>query len=317
MNEEQQVIAGATAEQPEPAPEVEETTPQPAAKARKKRAARKKAGKPRLQKFDVILLQLLKEGKSGAEEIREVFNVDEGEFRKRLETLLKRKLIVADESFSALHLSIQGVNGYKPEWKRQADRWLGRKEAKQKAEGKPLEEARPAEAQETKQERLEVEAEKKAVAEEVPAVERLDLEEVIRKYGPNEKQRQWKQKPSPFLERNTRAGRTQEKKAADKEPERDDAEEIPVKVVKRSGGQAGGESADKCELCKSGFVVSVKPEENNPKYGHCFCGAAYHKDCFEAVLEGDKKCVNCGRKLALTLDTKGEEAVSGIKDLSS
>ncbi len=51
--------------------------------------------------------------------------------------------------------------------------------------------------------------------------------------------------------------------------------------------------------------------------GKTFCGAAYHKDCFEAVLEGDKKCVNCGRKLALTLDTKGEEAVSGIKDLSS
>lgn len=311
MTEEQQPLVAEAAQEPQA-----EQAAEKAAKVRKKRTVKRKARKPRLQKFDALLLQLLKEGKSDAEEIRALFNVDAGEFRKRLETLLRRKLIVANAEFSELHLSIQGVNEYKPEWKKQADKWLGRKETeKENTEGeKPAGEKAALEAQDTKQEKLEVEVEKKSVeADEVSAVERLDLEEVIRKYGPNESQRHWKQRPSPFIERHVN-NKPQEK---DKTAASSDVAEIPVKVVRQGSSGKAEETAEKCELCKSGFVVSVKQEENNPKYGHCFCGAAYHKDCYEAVLEGDKKCVRCGRKLALTLDLKAEEAVSGITDISA
>lgn len=72
--------------------------------------------------------------------------------------------------------------------------------------------------------------------------------------------------------------------------------------------------SDACELCKAGFSLSVN-KKSNPKYGHCFCGAAYHKDCYETLSSDNGKCARCGRKLELILDKRGEEAVKGIKDV--
>ncbi len=72
------------------------------------------------------------------------------------------------------------------------------------------------------------------------------------------------------------------------------------------------EPREACELCKGEFSLSVKG--GHPKYGHCFCGAAYHKDCYEAVMGDDKRCVRCGRKLELYLDKESEEAVRSIRD---
>ena len=73
-------------------------------------------------------------------------------------------------------------------------------------------------------------------------------------------------------------------------------------------------STEICELCRDKFSISVKPSENNPKYGHCFCGAAYHRDCYEGILQTDSRCVKCGRKLVLAMDLKAEEAVKEIQD---
>jgi hypothetical protein len=67
-------------------------------------------------------------------------------------------------------------------------------------------------------------------------------------------------------------------------------------------------------LCKTGFSASVRPSESHPKYGHCFCGAAYHKDCYDAILEGEKRCLDCGRKLVLAVDLKSQEAIGALKD---
>jgi len=70
---------------------------------------------------------------------------------------------------------------------------------------------------------------------------------------------------------------------------------------------------ESCELCKGEFFLSVKG--GHPKYGHCFCGAAYHKDCYEAVVGGGKHWVRCGRKAELYLDKESEEAVHSIRDV--
>ncbi|MFH1443419.1 MAG: hypothetical protein ABIG96_05275, partial [Candidatus Micrarchaeota archaeon] len=81
--------------------------------------------------------------------------------------------------------------------------------------------------------------------------------------------------------------------------------------------EESSDPGENCELCKTGFIISVKKEEHNPKYGHCFCGAPYHKDCFEAVIAGDTQCVRCGRRLGGGgADFKVEEAFKQITDIS-
>lgn len=69
-----------------------------------------------------------------------------------------------------------------------------------------------------------------------------------------------------------------------------------------------------CELCRAPFKLSVK-NMDGAKYAHCFCGAAYHKDCYHALVEGGGRCARCGRKLSLILDRHSEEALKSVKDL--
>ena len=71
-----------------------------------------------------------------------------------------------------------------------------------------------------------------------------------------------------------------------------------------------------CELCRAPFRISTNPSENNPKYGYCFCGAAYHKDCFESIAnDADSSCVRCGKKMRMQLDRASEEAVKAVKKM--
>jgi len=71
-----------------------------------------------------------------------------------------------------------------------------------------------------------------------------------------------------------------------------------------------------CELCRAPFKLSANSSENNPKYGYCFCGAAYHKDCFESIAGADGgSCVRCGKKLRIQMDRASEEAVKAVKKM--
>lgn len=71
-----------------------------------------------------------------------------------------------------------------------------------------------------------------------------------------------------------------------------------------------------CELCRAPFKLSANPAENNPKYGNCFCGASYHKDCYESLAHSsDGACVRCGKKLRVQMDRASEDAVKAIKKL--
>jgi len=84
------------------------------------------------------------------------------------------------------------------------------------------------------------------------------------------------------------------------------AEAAPIQPLKN--GEEGA-----CELCKAPFRISTG-SENNPRYGHCFCGAAYHQDCYETLAATGANCVRCGKKIKLTVDRRTEEAMKGVKD---
>ncbi len=83
-----------------------------------------------------------------------------------------------------------------------------------------------------------------------------------------------------------------------------------VKEMIEKTTQAGA-----CELCQAPFRLSVNALENNPKYGYCFCGAAYHKDCYEHLVNSQNSCVRCGKKLQIRMDKASEDAVRAIKKL--
>ncbi|MBU1197634.1 hypothetical protein KJ765_03920 [Candidatus Micrarchaeota archaeon] len=293
-------------------PHIEKT----GAKPRKRKLKKKKTSKPKLQKFDVVLLQLLKEGVSSLEELQRIFNVHEREFLKRLQTLMRRKLIVMDEEKKGLKLSIAGVNAYQPRWKEAADAWLERKamawvpDVEEETTSIPVEETPPKLEPEKTNEIIEF-------PEEPPKEKKteLDLTELMEKYGPNEAQRIRNSKQSPFLERHVkkRAEKNERPRIELKRPE----PVVQQTVFSQKNIRMDHEKRESCELCKGTFVTSVNSAKNRPKYGHCFCGAAYHKDCFEAIVQGDKHCINCGRKLALALDMKAEEAVKDLEDLSA
>jgi len=70
-----------------------------------------------------------------------------------------------------------------------------------------------------------------------------------------------------------------------------------------------------CELCQAPFHLSVNTLENNPKYGYCFCGASYHKDCYEHLVNSRSSCVRCGKKLQIRMDRASEDAVRAVKKL--
>lgn len=292
-------------------PEIPTAAPEPTLaaftgkpKMRKRKAAVKKKAAPKPKKFDAVLMQLVKEGQDDLAALVKIFSIDEQEFRNRLGTLVKRKWVVLDAENKKIHLSVEGVNAFKPVWKKAADEWLGRKEAPAKMEARNAQ-TRPPEApleKPVEQKRLDIEV----APEKEPA---LDLDEVIKRYGPNAEQARRNRKNSPFVERYVPSGGapTTSPRAA---TQTHAATESTAPVALETPSTV----PETCALCKSGFVSSMNAAQNNPKYGHCFCGSPYHKDCYEAILADAKRCVNCGRKLVLALDLKSEEAVGNLKD---
>ena len=73
------------------------------------------------------------------------------------------------------------------------------------------------------------------------------------------------------------------------------------------------ESTEKCELCKGKFSTSVSDVKNR-MYGHCFCGASYHEECYNTIITTDQKCFRCSRKLK-EINDKAVEAVKDIKEV--
>ncbi len=79
------------------------------------------------------------------------------------------------------------------------------------------------------------------------------------------------------------------------------------------GGRPVKKDGSMCELCRGEFKVSIK-EPKLAKYAHCVCGAAYHEDCYQSLIDGGAGCARCGRKLAAILDRGSQEALKFVKD---
>ena len=141
-----------------------------------------------------------------------------------------------------------------------------------------------------------------AQAPEVNREEKIDLGEMIARGAPtqaqnqNQVRREFSQNSSP------NSSKPQQTQTPQSAPEQ-------TSIAKTKQESKGGE---KCELCRAEFTLHVSG--GNPKYGHCFCGAAYHRDCYDSVLLDAKTCARCGRQLELILDRKSIESLKSIKN---
>ncbi|MEK6842854.1 MAG: hypothetical protein AABY04_00025 [Candidatus Micrarchaeota archaeon] len=332
------------------------------------------APKFKLSRFDSIFLQLLKEGISEIEELRKKFNLGKIEFEDRLKLLQQEGYLNADFNSGRITLSLKAVNEYSPKWKKAADEWLGRKEKRLK-----LKEAVSQQDPNTKEQSIrdekpqsipdisktiqsklpiemlwrEIESRRNEIAslpEDVRKEETIDIMDLMRKFGPTDKQKDLLNKPSPFVERHMPSKKSIVKNPSESKSQKSSHLRIDPQSAKTSASETNSSlqpksaasesssiskppynraisdlsrqaaeieaSGEKCELCKTGFIISVKEEEHSPKFGHCFCGAPYHKDCYEGIIAGDTKCVRCGRKMSSSSDFKVEDAFKQIRDIS-
>ncbi len=235
----------------------------------------KKKTRFRLTKFDKDLLSYLSDGPATKKELLAKTRVAESEFDKRAKKLKAKKYVVFEGE--QLALGVQGYNKVK-----KMEEAAKRREAKKLKEqaGKLLESARQPEEKEPEPAREKPSPAPAEKRDESPS-NAIDLAEILK----NANRRTKEQKQETKIEK----APWPPKQADEPEPK------------------------EKCELCKGPFSLSVS-NKSGAKYGHCFCGAAYHKDCYEAIMAGDKRCVRCGRKLELYLDKESEAAVRSIRD---
>lgn len=239
--------------------------------------------KPRLKKFDKAVFEVIQSGIYRVSNIANKLHVDERALRERLNELAASDYIVFGDGGESARLGVEGFNKMPKKRARAASK---KKAAKKQTE-------KPAEAKETMKENA---AKPKAAVEEkkseVPSPSsEMDLQELLKNGAPS--------RESLFVTRQ-RTMRGSEAKKGEEQIVRTEA--LPL--------TKGGEEV--CELCKGKFSLSVSGK-GHPKFGHCFCGAAYHKDCYEALINDTKKCTRCGKTLELYLNKDSEDAVRTIR----
>ncbi|MEM0475209.1 MAG: hypothetical protein QW343_00230 [Candidatus Norongarragalinales archaeon] len=289
---------------------------------RKPRATRKKKFKP--AKFHKTLALFVVRGERSASKIRDALRIDADEFERELNRLVDEGLLSRGKfDRDYLSFTVKGFDEFASLFKKT----LEKKESDSAGEGVVwdarqtlLKTEYEQETQKNKGALQQALAEdKKTLGETLSASftiaegKEIDLEDAIKKGAPKAsdlpihtkkevKEEKEEVEPRCGLEVDAVAKTTGELKQA------------VEKVAKKGAALKIGES-EVCELCKAPFKLAVRG--GHPKYGHCFCGAAYHQDCFETLAEGEGggKCVRCGKKLKLTLDARAEEAVKQLKNV--
>jgi hypothetical protein len=249
----------------------------------------------KLERFDKKLLKLLEEkGESNCEELFKEFKIARQDFDKRLQTLAKNKLVYAADG--KVVLGIKGFNALEARKKRE------KKKEKESSGGQE----KPQEKQDLTQKPLTTE---KPLIEtkvfEIPAYARPSQQLV---------QPQSQAKPGT-QEDDERISREVEEAGimvVSSTPPAPQSKQVEAQMAKIN--DEWRKADEHCELCKAPFKLSANKNDNMPLYGHCFCGAAYHKDCYEAITDNDGKCVRCGRMLKKVLD---KTSVDLLKDLKS
>jgi len=249
--------------------------------------------KLRLSKFDKAVLELIRGGVYQTEHLVLKLHVDAAQFNSRMAELAAAGLVVIDDNGATVRLGIEGFNSL-------PDKKARRKTAAKKKETKLQAEAITAEAApepKLKREALPAPTAQKTIVE--PLVTRPPLKLVVSS-----------EEGMPVADDTNDLAELLRKGApSGRQPRK---QEPPIVRTEAKPLTKGGDEV--CELCKAKFSLAVSGK-GPAKFGHCFCGAAYHKDCYEAVMGGDKHCVRCGRKLELYLDKESEEAVHSIRDV--
>ncbi len=246
---------------------------------------RKKRGrKPGFKstRFDLDLFYLLREGVNTLDALVQSLSIAQSELLLRLSLLIQSGLVVLENN--EYRLSVKGYNYY-----------VSKTRTKVSLKKAITGEAKPVKRKEEKREEAPVQGQK-SVGDWLASTEvvdfggrlgRMDLQEIVKRYGPTDEQK------AQFLQRKA-------VQALDIKPQ---PQKPAPKVL-----------SDSCELCKSDFKLSVSQPEL-AKYGHCFCGAAYHKDCYDSLLNDSARCVRCGKKLLLIIDKQSREVINKIKDV--
>ncbi len=316
--------AGASAATP-----AAKTTVKTMVETRRKKAVVKKTA-IKITKFDKALAQQIILGETNLKKIQEKMRVDEKQFFERVKKLGDAGYIVINESREAW-FGIKGFEAFANQFKKLAStptpKSRARLEETPSAAQAPQAQQTPAQqAQQTQQTqspftqptvppaldpRQTFLAE--ATAKEKDEVN-VDLSELLKKGAPKPSDsifvKRQNEKSSRVLSRAFETIKT-------KDPAKVSTAGELIEAIKKSKPSRealmvdGGEA---CELCKANFKLAVAGD-GNPKYGHCFCGAAYHKDCYESLAGNSGKCVRCGKKLKLELSKQSEEAVKEIKEL--
>lgn len=325
------------------APEASSPFPQPSlpqkiasATANKKHPAGRKK-KFALTVFDKDALKLVKRGVASAAGVSEKLGVGEPAVQSRFEEMAKAGLLAQLGETKQFHLTVKGYNDYSPdsmettleekarkkaESLRKKSEALGKKEEKMRATQSPGAQKLPELAgeekhPETQNKTLVLEGETpqtnfenreqakneiivlpenqlQKAEEKFSEGERIDLSELLARGAP---------KPGETLSKPAHKSRRNDKTVA----------EITIPTKQHPGTPSQNSDGEKCVLCRTGFVLSVGG--GTPKYGHCFCGAAYHKDCYEGVLETSFECIQCGKKLEIIPNKASLDEVKKIKDV--
>ncbi len=261
----------------------------------------------KLATFDKEVLKLVYDGVSKDAALQERTRVDEAQFKERILDLIEEGLLVRGADLQ-LRLGIEGYNTFiekiKPKDKPQPNAELKQKiEPQDEKTHSHTPHIKPAEILPAGQEKI------TELVDIEGKVGRMDLEDIIKKYGPTPDQKnQFMQKLTPTT--------TQSPVQKNNTPTRQ-IQELPAQAAAKTQitpkVQTESNSTDVCELCKAPFVLKVG-DETQSKYGHCFCGAAYHKDCYDTILDDSRLCIRCGKKLMLLLDKNSRDTLNELRD---
>lgn len=256
-------------------------------KLKERKYSIRKMGRPKkLGAFDSDLLKLVKRGTRRVSDILSLLAVDEGEADKRIQLLCQMGWILKDPNDpQMLSITVKAYNEFRPpslmlSTERKAERRAQRLPQSNKTNSADL----PSLLVEPKSPNASLEHLK-------PATARLDLNEL--------------------LERGAGKVETIQTDLAKDKLLKSEAPQVNAGVLEKA--KTDSKPTESCELCKEEFKLAVVG--GNAKYGHCFCGAAYHKDCYEGVLEADGRCVRCGRKLDLAMQKETRDEMNKIKSV--
>lgn len=269
---------------------VEKTSEKINSEKLEKKEAKKRGRKPMFKptQFDLDLMHLLREGNGNVEDIILHLGVSSTELSKRLDILKLENL--ATEENGVFHLTVNGYNFYVAKGSKKVSlkkSFTGEVKLHKHHKVEKKEEIDP-----QKQKHVDEWLSATEVVDLGGKLGKMDLQEIMQRYGPTAEQKQ------RFIER--------------KVEETVQVKKLPVAA--RSVQLSTGNSSEVCDLCKSPFKLAIS-DPQLAKYGHCFCGAAYHKECYDTLLADSAQCIRCGKKLFLIIDKQSREVINKIKDV--